>query len=121
VAIYVSRLVDQVASRALWAAERLVALLVRLRFFEVVVPRIKSAKKRMRQAKTHTTLNRTHRSQLRSAIKKVRTAAAGAAQAAYDEAVKLIDRAGRKRLIHPNAAARQKSRLSKLAKAGGAK
>lgn len=83
------------------------------------VPRIKSAKKRMRQAKTHTTLNRTHRSQLRSAIKKVRTAAAGAAQAAYDEAVKLIDRAGRKRLIHPNAAARQKSRLSKLAKAGG--
>jgi small subunit ribosomal protein S20 len=91
------------------------------RFFEVVVPRIKSAKKRMRQAKTHTTLNRTHRSQLRSAIKKVRTAAAGAAQAAYDEAVKLIDRAGRKRLIHPNAAARQKSRLSKLAKVGGTK
>jgi small subunit ribosomal protein S20 len=90
-------------------------------FFEVVVPRIKSAKKRMRQAKTHTTLNRTHRSQLRSAIKKVRTAVAGAAQAAYDEAVKLIDRAGRKRLIHPNAAARQKSRLSKLAKAGGTK
>ena len=84
------------------------------------MPRIKSAKKRMRQAKTHTALNRTQRSQLRSAIKKVRTVVGDAAQAAYDEAAKLIDRAGRKRLIHPNAAARQKSRLSKLVK-GGAK
>ena len=71
----------------------------------------------MRQAKTHATLNRTQRSQLRSAIKKVRAAAGAAAQTAYDEAVHLIDRAGRKRLIHPNAAARQKSRLAKLVKA----
>lgn len=78
------------------------------------MPRIKSAKKRMRQAKTHTTLNRTHRSQLRTAIKKVRAAAAPEAQTAYAEAVQLLDRAGRKRLIHPNAAARQKSRLAKL-------
>jgi len=78
------------------------------------VPRIKSAKKRLRQGKTHTTLNRTQRSQLRTALKKVRSAAAADAPAAYAEAVQLIDRAGRKRLIHPNAAARQKSRLSKL-------
>jgi ribosomal protein S20 len=28
--------------------------------------------------------------------------------------VQLLDRAGRKHLIHPNAAARQKSRLAKL-------
>ena len=90
-------------------------------FVEVVVPRIKSAKKRMRQAKTHTTLNRTQRSKLRSAIKKVRSAVSAQAQAAYDEAVQLIDRAGRKRLIHPNAAARQKSRLAKLVKAGAKK
>ena len=81
------------------------------------MPRIQSAKKRMRQAKTHTALNRTQRSQLRTVIKKVRGAAAADAQAAYDEAVKVIDRAGRKRLIHPNAAARQKSRLAKLVKA----
>jgi small subunit ribosomal protein S20 len=85
---------------------------------EVVVPRIKSAKKRMRQGKTHTTLNRTQRSQLRSAIKKVRSATGTDAQTAYDDAVRLIDRAGRKRLIHPNAAARQKSRLAKVVKAG---
>lgn len=70
----------------------------------------------MRQAKTHAALNRTQRSQLRTAIKKVRAAAGAAAETAYDEAVQLIDRAGRKRLIHPNAAARQKSRLAKLVK-----
>lgn len=83
------------------------------------MPRIKSAKKRMRQGKTHAALNRTQRTQLRSAIKKVRGAAAPEAETAYDEAVRLIDRAGRKRLIHPNAAARQKSRLAKLVKAVG--
>ena len=80
------------------------------------MPRIKSAKKRMRQGKTHATRNRTQRSQLRTAVKKVRAAAGTAAQAANDEAVQLLDRAGRKRLIHPNAAARQKSRLAKLVK-----
>jgi small subunit ribosomal protein S20 len=89
-----------------------------LRSAEVVVPRIKSAKKRMRQGKTHTALNRTHRSKLRTAIKKVRSSAGDEAKAAYAEAVRLIDRAGRKRLIHPNAAARHKSRLAKLV-AGG--
>ena len=78
------------------------------------MPRIKSAKKRMRQASTHAVTNRTQRSQLRTALKKVRTAAGDAAAAAYAEAVKLLDRAGRKRLVHPNAAARQKSRLAKL-------
>jgi small subunit ribosomal protein S20 len=83
------------------------------------VPRIKSAKKRMRQAKTHTALNRTQRSKLRTVIKKVRAAAAGEVKEAYAEAVKMLDRAGRKRLIHPNAAARQKSRLAKRLKAGG--
>jgi small subunit ribosomal protein S20 len=83
-------------------------------FVEVVVPRIKSAKKRMRQAVSATARNRTQRSQLRSTIKKVRTAAAGEAADAYAAAVKIIDRAGRKNLIHRNAAARQKSRLAKL-------
>lgn len=78
------------------------------------MPRIKSAKKRMRQTAAHTAANRTKRSQLRTAIKKVRTAPNAEARAkAYLEAERLIDRAGRKRLIHPNAAARYKSRLSK--------
>jgi len=75
----------------------------------------------MRQAKTHSTRNRTQRSQLRTAIKKVRSAVGAQAEAAYDEAVRLIDRAGRKRLIHPNAAGRTKSRLNKLVKGGDKK
>jgi small subunit ribosomal protein S20 len=83
-------------------------------FVEVVVPRIKSAKKRMRQAVGATARNRTQRSQLRSAIKKVRTATAAEAAEVYAAAVKIIDRAGRKNLIHRNAAARQKSRLAKV-------
>lgn len=68
----------------------------------------------MRQARARTTLNRTHRSQLRTALKKVRTASGAEAEAAYAEAVKLLDRAGQKNIIHRNAAARQKSRLAKF-------
>lgn len=78
------------------------------------MPRIESAKKRMRQARARATNNRTQRSQLRTALKKVRAASGEAASAAYAEAVKLLDRAGRKRLVHPNTAARHKSRLAKL-------
>jgi small subunit ribosomal protein S20 len=82
------------------------------------VPRIKSAKKRMRQSEAAMARNRTQRSQLRTAIKKVRAAAADQAANAYAEAVSIIDRAGRKNLIHRNAAARHKSRLAKaIAKA----
>lgn len=78
------------------------------------MPRIKSAKKRMRQSEKRTATNRTQRSQLRTAIKKVRSATGAAATEAYADAVSLLDRAGRKSIIHPNAAARQKSRLAKL-------
>jgi small subunit ribosomal protein S20 len=68
----------------------------------------------MRQARARTVVNRAQRSELRTALKKVRTAAGEAARKAYEEAVTLLDRAGRKRIIHPNAAARQKSLLAKL-------
>jgi small subunit ribosomal protein S20 len=81
---------------------------------EVAVPRIRSAAKRMRQARARTTLNRTHRSQLRTALKKVRSATGAEASEAYADAVKLLDRAAQKSIIHKNAAARQKSRLAKL-------
>jgi small subunit ribosomal protein S20 len=67
----------------------------------------------MRQARARATLNRTQRSQLRTALKRVRTAAGAEAESAYAEAVKLLDRAGQKNIIHKNAAARQKSRLAK--------
>ena len=78
------------------------------------MPRIRSAAKRMRQARARATLNRTQRSQLRTALKKVRSTSGAEAQEAYAEAVQLLDRAGQKNIIHKNAAARQKSRLARL-------
>ncbi|HUL68754.1 MAG TPA: 30S ribosomal protein S20 [Gemmatimonadales bacterium] len=79
------------------------------------MPRIESARKRMRQARAATLRNRQSRSQLRTAIKKVRAAGSKTeAQKAYLAATRLLDRAGRKNLIHPNAAARQKSRLARV-------
>jgi small subunit ribosomal protein S20 len=79
------------------------------------VPRLKSAKKAMRKSRAANERNRARRSQLRTAVKKVRSAAnAKDAQAAYLEAVRLLDRAGRKNLVHRNTASRTKSRLAKL-------
>ena len=78
------------------------------------MPNSRSAKKRMRQAERRRTRNRAARTALRSAIKKVRTAPAELGESAYRGAVKLLDRAARKGLIHKNAAARSKRRLGKL-------
>ena len=79
------------------------------------MPRLKSAKKAMRKARSANERNRARRSQLRTAIKRVRAAAtAKEAQAAYLEASALLDRAGRKNLMHRNTASRTKSRLAKL-------
>jgi small subunit ribosomal protein S20 len=79
------------------------------------VPRIKSAKKAMRKSLAANDRNRAKRSQLRTAIKKVRTAAtAKDAALALSEAVRLLDRAGRKNLVHRNTADRTKSRLTKF-------
>ncbi|MFN2317599.1 MAG: 30S ribosomal protein S20 [Gemmatimonadales bacterium] len=51
-------------------------------------------------------------------MKKVRLAVGTPdAASAMATAEKLLDRAARKRLVHPNTAARQKSRLAKAAKA----
>jgi small subunit ribosomal protein S20 len=79
------------------------------------VPRIKSAKKAMRKSLAANERNRASRSQLRTAIKKVRAAAtAKDAEVAFTEAVRLLDRAGRKNLVHKNTANRTKSRLAKF-------
>lgn len=74
------------------------------------------AKKRARQAEAHRTRNAGQRTELRTQIKKVRTAIASkdksAAQQAYREAASAIDRLARKGLVHKNAAARYKSGLN---------
>jgi small subunit ribosomal protein S20 len=82
------------------------------------VPKIRSAKKRLRQSTAARERNRKQRTTLRTAIKKVRTAESGATAAeAFRSAESLLDRAARKHLIHPRTAARQKRRLAKAAKA----
>ncbi len=78
-----------------------------------------SALKQMRQSLKHRDRNRRSLSQLKSQIKKLRTAL-GAGKSLGDDAKKLlaetageIDRAAKKGIIHDNAAARYKSRLSR--------
>jgi small subunit ribosomal protein S20 len=86
----------------------------------VAVANTQSAKKRMRQQRRQGAKNRVQRSALRTAIRKVRSAATAAeARRALLAAERLLDRAARKRLVHPNTAARQKTRLHKLTKRVG--
>jgi small subunit ribosomal protein S20 len=74
----------------------------------------------MRQGSVRRQRNRAQRSVLRSAVKQVRAAGSGKdAQAAYHEAERMLDRAAQRRLIHPNKAARDKSRLRKLVQSKG--
>jgi small subunit ribosomal protein S20 len=81
------------------------------------MPTTNSAKKRLRQDNARRIINRAGRAKLRTLVKKVRTAAeAGdveAAKTAFRDCQEALDRAGVKRLIHPNSAARLKSRLAK--------
>ena len=77
------------------------------------MPRIKSAKKAMRQARHRHEHNKTQRSAMRTAVKRVRQATSReAAGVAYAAAVRQLDRAASKGLIHANNAARHKSRLA---------
>jgi small subunit ribosomal protein S20 len=77
------------------------------------LPNVKSAEKRMRTNEIRAIRNRAFRSKLRTALKRVRTAPnPGEGATALREASSLLDRAARKRIIHPNKAARAKSRLS---------
>jgi len=82
------------------------------------MPNTPTAKKALRQNAKNRLLNRSQRSALRTSIKKCRAAAAGtdaaAAEQAFREVTKKLDQAAAKHLIHRNAAARTKSRLSKL-------
>ncbi len=83
------------------------------------MPNVKSAEKRMRTNKIREERNKAARSRLRTAIKKVRqsdNANPEGAEAGYQQAKSLLDRAARKRLIHPNKAARLKSKLAKAVK-----
>ena len=82
---------------------------------------IASARKRARQAVQLNAHNSSLRSRLRTAIKKVRKAVAAgdkeAATAQFRASMSVIDSIADKKIIHKNAAARHKSRLSAAIKA----
>jgi small subunit ribosomal protein S20 len=82
------------------------------------MPNIASAKKNMRKSRAAQVRNRAQRSTLRTALKKARIE--NASPEAMAVAVTLLDRAARKGLVHPNAAARRKSRMAKAAKKAAA-
>lgn len=80
------------------------------------MPNIKSAKKRVKVIATKTARNKAIKSNLRSTIKKayiaIDTNAANKAEA-VSLAVKKIDQAAAKGIMHKNTAARSKSSLAK--------
>ncbi len=84
------------------------------------MPNIKSAKKRLRQNIATRDRNRSSRSFVRNRCKNVVKAVGEAkvadAETFFQQAVKVLDQAGAKKIIHKNAAARKKSRLSKMIK-----
>ena len=81
------------------------------------MPNIKSAKKRVLVTETKTMQNKMFRTAMKTDIKKYQAALAtgdqAAAQAAYRAAVKKIDQAAARGIIHKNAAARKKSQFTK--------
>ncbi|MBX5478498.1 30S ribosomal protein S20 [Pyrinomonas methylaliphatogenes] len=80
------------------------------------MPNHKSAEKRMRQNEKRRRINRSNRSRLRTAIKKFRAALTSgdyqAAQQLLPQTISIIDKSVQKGVIHRNAAARYKSRLT---------
>jgi small subunit ribosomal protein S20 len=80
------------------------------------MPNIKSASKRVLIAKERNARNKAERSELKTTIKKFDAAVAegnrDAAESAYKVAVKTVDHAASKGLIHKNNAAHKKSSLT---------
>jgi small subunit ribosomal protein S20 len=85
------------------------------------MPNSPGAKKRLRQNVVRRTRNRSIKSVVRSQVRKVRDAIAAGnvelGEAEFRTAAKRLDRAAAQRVIHANAAARLKSRLSAHIKA----
>lgn len=80
------------------------------------MPNHKSAEKRMRQNEQRRLNNRSNRSRLRTEIKKLRTALADGdtkdVQVTLSQTISAIDKSVQKGVLHRNAAARYKSRLT---------
>ena len=81
------------------------------------MPNHKSAEKRVRQTERRNEVNRRNRSRLRTEIKKLRSTITGKdaenSQTILPTTVSIIDKMVAKGILHRNAAARYKSRLTK--------
>jgi small subunit ribosomal protein S20 len=79
------------------------------------MPNHKSAEKRVRQNERRRVVNRSNRSRLRTAVKELRSALEKSgkdAAALLPQTVSEIDKAVQKGVLHRNAAARHKARLT---------
>ena len=80
------------------------------------MPNHKSAEKRVRQSEKRRTINRGHRTKVRTYIKKLRAALDSGKnddiQNVLPDAISVIDKSVQKGVLHKNAAARYKSRLT---------
>jgi len=80
------------------------------------MPNHKSAEKRARQNEKRREINRSNRGRLRTGVKKLRAALEGSdtgdAREFLPATISLIDKAVQKGVLHRNAAARYKSRLT---------
>ena len=80
------------------------------------MPNHKSAEKRVRQSEKRRVINRSHKTKLRTYIKKLRTALDSGnsedVQKILPDAISVIDKSVQKGVLHKNAAARYKSRLT---------
>jgi len=89
------------------------------------MPNHKSAEKRVRQSERRRLINRSSRTKLRTSIKNLRGALKGSdakqVGALLPKTVSEIDKAVQKGVLHRNAAARQKSRLTVSANRAAAK
>ena len=87
------------------------------------MPNHKSAEKRVRQSEKRRVINRSHRTKVRTYIKKLRGALDSGAKQDIEqilpEAMSVIDKSVQKGVMHANAAARYKSRLTVKANQAG--
>jgi small subunit ribosomal protein S20 len=87
------------------------------------MPHSRSALKRVRQNSRRRAHNRAVRSTLRTQLKKLRQAIgrkSPEASSLLKQTTKLLDRAAARRIIHKNAAARYKSRLTRQQRSAAA-
>jgi small subunit ribosomal protein S20 len=92
-----------------------------IEYFLLSMPNTASAKKRLRQSIERRARNRSTKTSIRTLLRKIRESITAKdvakSEADYATLVKKLDRAATKSVIHANAVARTKSRLSKAIKA----